>query len=71
MSAKSRLVSIRLEAVPNLKQSAISYILIALRDPNVGIKQDRKDFLLIKPKPGVELDKVIDTKLHTAIISFS
>ena len=51
--------------MPNLKQAAISYILIALQDPNLGIKQDRKDFLSIKPKPGDKLDKVMSSQLCT------
>ena len=58
-------MSIRLEAVPNLKQDAISFILRALQDPSLGVRQDRKDFLSIQPKLGVELTKVIKTQLHT------
>lgn len=52
-------MSIRLEAIPNLKQAAVCYIMKALQNAAVGIRQDRRDFLANEPKPGVELLKVI------------
>lgn len=61
-------MSIRLEAIPNLKQVAISYIMKALHNTQVGIRQDRKDFLSIQPKPGVEITKVRNNDKYTNLI---
>lgn len=55
---RTKLLSLRLEAVPNLKQATINYVLKAVQDANLGIKQDRRDFLAVQPKPGIKLSKV-------------
>lgn len=51
---RTKLLSLRLEAVPNLKQATMNYVLKAVQDANLGIKQDRRDFLAVQPKPGTD-----------------
>ena len=57
---RRKLLSLRLaEAVPNLKQATINYVLKTVQDANLGIRQDRRDFLAMQPKSGIKLSKVI------------
>ena len=56
---KRKILSVRLELVSNLRQTTINYVLQATQDTNIGIRQDRRDFLAVQPQPGVKLSKVI------------
>ena len=58
-SAKSRILSVRLEAVPSLTQRAINFILQVVKDETLGIKGDKRDFLATPPKDGTTLSKVM------------
>lgn len=58
-AAKSRILSVRLEAVPSLSQKAINFVLQLVKDETVGIKGDKRDFLATPPKEGTTISKVI------------
>lgn len=55
---KQQVLAIRPEGVPSLRPASVHYIQKAVRDANIGVKSDRKDFLEGIPEPGEVISKV-------------
>jgi len=68
-AAKSKILSIRLDVVPLLTQRATNYIVHALEDDSLGIKNDRRDFLAKPPKQGTEISKVMSKSFSFKILN--
>lgn len=57
-SGKIEYLSIRMEGVPGLLPSTITYVNNALADKSLGIRSDRRYFLIEIPKAGMTITKV-------------
>lgn len=57
-SGKIEYLSIRMEGVPGLLPSTITYVNNALTDKSLDIRSDRRYFLTEVPKAGTTITKV-------------